>query len=153
MLRPGDVLMTEGGDLDKLGRGTVWKGEIPDCLHQNHIYAVRCFRHKLLPEFLASGDGFSVCPELFRGYWKTNDKPGHHQCNQGWLVADSAAVDRRTARHLQSLLTKDLPRSPAIVAGIEAQIATLTAYRKSLIHECVTGQRRITAADVAQVNR
>lgn len=27
---------------------------------------------------------------------------------------------------------------------IEAQIATLTAYRKSLIHECVTGQRHIT---------
>lgn len=27
---------------------------------------------------------------------------------------------------------------------LESQIATLTAYRKSLIHECVTGQRRIT---------
>jgi len=25
---------------------------------------------------------------------------------------------------------------------------TLTAYRKSLIHECVTGQRRIYEADV-----
>ena len=31
----------------------------------------------------------------------------------------------------------------AIVTGIQAQIATLTAYRKSLIHECVTGQRRV----------
>ncbi len=37
-----------------------------------------------------------------------------------------------------------------IKASIESQIATLTAYRKSLIHECVTGQRRITEADVAQ---
>ncbi len=36
MLRRGDVLMTEGGDLDKLGRGTVWNGEIENCLHQNH---------------------------------------------------------------------------------------------------------------------
>ena len=27
-LQAGDVLMTEGGDLDKLGRGTVWHGEI-----------------------------------------------------------------------------------------------------------------------------
>ena len=35
-----------------------------------------------------------------------------------------------------------------IVTGIETQIATLTAYRKSLIHECVTGQRRVTEADV-----
>ena len=31
---------------------------------------------------------------------------------------------------------------------ITAQIATLSAYRKSLIHECVTGQRRITEAEV-----
>ncbi len=31
--------------------------------------------------------------------------------------------------------------------GIEAQIETITAYRKSLIHECVTGQRRVTEAD------
>ncbi|MFB8418632.1 restriction endonuclease subunit S [Streptomyces albidoflavus] len=40
-LRRGDVLMTEGGDLDKLGRGTVWGGEIADCLHQNHVFALR----------------------------------------------------------------------------------------------------------------
>src|SRR4051794_15254503 len=39
-LQPGDVLMTEGGDLDKLGRGTLWRGEILDCLHQNHIFRV-----------------------------------------------------------------------------------------------------------------
>lgn len=35
-----------------------------------------------------------------------------------------------------------------IAKGIEAQIVTLNAYRKSLINECVTGQRRITEADV-----
>jgi type I restriction enzyme S subunit len=35
-----------------------------------------------------------------------------------------------------------------LVATIERQIQTLTAYRKSLIHECVTGQRRVTEADV-----
>ena len=34
--------------------------------------------------------------------------------------------------------------------GIEAQIATLIAYRKSLIHECVTGQRRVTDEDLKQ---
>jgi type I restriction enzyme S subunit len=31
---------------------------------------------------------------------------------------------------------------------LSSQIAILTAYRKSLIHECVTGQRRIAEADV-----
>jgi len=33
------------------------------------------------------------------------------------------------------------------------QINTLPAYRKSLIHECVTGQRRVTEADVARIEK
>jgi type I restriction enzyme S subunit len=40
-LRAGDVLMNEGGDYDKLGRGHVWNGEISPCIHQNHVFAVR----------------------------------------------------------------------------------------------------------------
>lgn len=53
MLQPGDVLMNEGGDFDKLGRGAVWHGQIPNCLHQNHVFRVRCNQSLLLPEFLA----------------------------------------------------------------------------------------------------
>jgi type I restriction enzyme S subunit len=40
-LRQGDLLLTEGGDPDKLGRGTFWDGQIPECIHQNHIFRVR----------------------------------------------------------------------------------------------------------------
>ncbi|WP_406395002.1 restriction endonuclease subunit S [Streptomyces sp. NBC_00882] len=53
MLRPGDVLMTEGGDLDKLGRGTVWQGELEGCLHQNHIFAIRPDPQHLVGRYLA----------------------------------------------------------------------------------------------------
>lgn len=41
LLQPGDVLMNEGGDYDKVGRGAVWSGEISPCIHQNHVFAVR----------------------------------------------------------------------------------------------------------------
>jgi type I restriction enzyme S subunit len=34
-LRKNDLLLTEGGDPDKLGRGSIWNGEIPECIHQN----------------------------------------------------------------------------------------------------------------------
>lgn len=40
-LVPGDVLFTEGGDRDKLGRGTVWQGQVNPCVHQNHIHCAR----------------------------------------------------------------------------------------------------------------
>jgi type I restriction enzyme S subunit len=38
-----------------------------------------------------------------------------------------------------------------LFAQIERQIETLVAYRKSLIHECVTGQRRVTEPGLNQV--
>jgi type I restriction enzyme S subunit len=38
-----------------------------------------------------------------------------------------------------------------IYRNITTQITTLVAYRKSLIHECVTGKRRIADADVAGI--
>ncbi|WP_218713019.1 hypothetical protein [Arthrobacter sp. BF1] len=51
LLRSGDVLMTEGGDRDKLARGCIWDGAIDPCVHQNHIFAVRT-NHQLLNMFL-----------------------------------------------------------------------------------------------------
>lgn len=53
-LQPGDVVMTEGGDYDKLGRGAIWNGEIEGCIHQNHIFRVRVDRDCLLPQFFAA---------------------------------------------------------------------------------------------------
>jgi type I restriction enzyme S subunit len=53
-LRSGDVLLTEGGDYDKLGRGALWEGQIDDCIHQNHIFRVRTDRTKLLPVVFAN---------------------------------------------------------------------------------------------------
>ena len=40
-LENGDVLMNEGGDNDKLGRGAVWNDEVKPCIHQNHVFAIR----------------------------------------------------------------------------------------------------------------
>jgi type I restriction enzyme, S subunit len=36
-----DLLLTEGGDPDKVGRGTLWGEELPEAIHQNHIFRVR----------------------------------------------------------------------------------------------------------------
>jgi len=42
----------------------------------------------------------------------------------------------------------DIKRTMAV---IEKQIAALTSYRKALIHECVSGERRITDGDLKRV--
>ncbi|WGO92796.1 restriction endonuclease subunit S [Pseudomonas viciae] len=40
-LRNGDLLITEGGDWDKVGRTAIWRNELPECLHQNHVFRAR----------------------------------------------------------------------------------------------------------------
>ncbi|MCD8335963.1 MAG: restriction endonuclease subunit S [Lachnospiraceae bacterium] len=51
-LQPLDVLMTEGGDPDKLGRGAIISAPPENCIHQNHIFRVRVNRNRLLPQYL-----------------------------------------------------------------------------------------------------
>lgn len=51
-LEQNDLLLTEGGDPDKLGRGTLWDGSIPECIHQNHVFRVRVHDVRLTPQFL-----------------------------------------------------------------------------------------------------
>jgi type I restriction enzyme S subunit len=52
-LKKGDILLNEGGDRDKIGRGWVWNEEIKDCIHQNHVFRVRLFDNGLNPYFIS----------------------------------------------------------------------------------------------------
>lgn len=64
-LQQGDVVMTEGGDHDKLGRGALWEHNLPDCIHQNHVFRVRTDRKKLFPTFFVH----YLQTELAKGYF------------------------------------------------------------------------------------
>ena len=58
-LRPGDILFTEGGDRDKLGRGWIWDGEIDECIHQNHVFRARLISEQLQSEIISwSGNSY-----------------------------------------------------------------------------------------------
>jgi type I restriction enzyme S subunit len=51
-LLEGDILYTEGGDKDKLGRGTIWNNEIQNCIHQNHIFRARLYLKTMSQKFV-----------------------------------------------------------------------------------------------------
>jgi type I restriction enzyme S subunit len=49
-LKPGDCLVVEGnGSIAQVGRAAMWRGEVEDCVHQNHILRARPLIH---PPFL-----------------------------------------------------------------------------------------------------
>lgn len=63
LLQPGDVLLNEGGDRDKLARGWVWEGQIDRCIHQNHVFRARIVDPRMDPYFL------SWTANTFGGRW------------------------------------------------------------------------------------
>src|SRR5262249_55416179 len=53
LLQDGDILMNEGGDRDKLGRGWIWQAQIPVCIHQNHVFRIRLYDRDFPSEYVS----------------------------------------------------------------------------------------------------
>ena len=52
-LQDGDVLFNEGGDRDKLGRGWVWRNQVAECIHQNHVFRMRPYAADIQQELIS----------------------------------------------------------------------------------------------------
>lgn len=141
-LRAGDVLMTEGGDRDKLGRGCVWHGEIEPCLHQNHIFAVQTSKDTLLPEFLE----YLTVSDVGRSYFDvTAIKTTNLACTSSSKVLAFTiplpSVEEQ-AKIVEALNTK-CAGIDALVAKKQQYLTEIENYKKSLIYEYVTGKKEV----------
>jgi type I restriction enzyme S subunit len=95
MLCPGDVLFNEGGDRDKLGRGWVWEGQLPECVHQNHVFRARLRTPGMQPRFYS---------------WFGNTIGASYFIDQGKQTVNLASLSMTKLREL-----------PVPVPGIEEQ--------------------------------
>ena len=141
-LRAGDVLMTEGGDRDKLGRGCVWHGEIEPCLHQNHIFAVQTSKDTLLPEFLE----YLTVSDVGRSYFDvTAIKTTNLACTSSSKVLAFTiplpSVEEQV-EIVEALNTK-CAGIDALVAKKQQYLTEIENYKKSLIYEYVTGKKEV----------
>ena len=138
-LREGDVLMTEGGDFDKLGRGYVWEGQVAHCLHQNHIFAVRPSVESLTPRFLA----IAMSSGYGRAYFTATSK-------QSTNLASTNSTKLRNLpmpvppvaeqRAITTFLDRETERIDALVAKVREAIDRLEELRTTLISAAVTGK-------------
>lgn len=67
LVHDGDLLVTEGGDWDKVGRTAIWKGGVDNCLHQNHVFKARVPSEQLLNAWVELVFNSSVGRDYFAG--------------------------------------------------------------------------------------
>lgn len=138
-LEGGDVLMTEGGDIDKLGRGAIWEGQIPECLHQNHIFRIRANRNLLDPAFYA----LVVESDIAKRYFNRVAK----------RTTNLASTNKTQVRAFRFPVPPTLEEQRQIVAVMNASKATtatlvnkqaaLGELKKALMHDLLTGRVRV----------
>ena len=92
---------------------------------------------------------FKIYEDVIPGIAAATTLPIFDQVKTGYLPTLQPPVEEQQA--ICAFLDNKLAEVKSIVTAINLQIKTLIAYRKSLIHECVTGQRRVTEADLKRV--
>ena len=141
-LKPGELLMTEGGDRDKLGRGTIWHGEIPGCLHQNHVFAVQVDEKYMLTKFL---DYLTASP-VGREYFDLTAKKTTNlaSTNATTILQFSVPIPPLTEQEkIITILDRNTATINEVIAEKETLVSDLESYKKSLIYEVVTGKRGV----------
>jgi type I restriction enzyme S subunit len=141
-LHSGDVLMTEGGDRDKLGRGCVWHGEIEPCLHQNHVFAVQTNETILLPEFLE----YLTASDVGRSYFDvTAIKTTNLACTSSSKVLAFTIPLPPIEEQIEivSFIKEHSLELNKLIMKKGLLVQELENYKKSLIYEVVTGKREV----------
>jgi type I restriction enzyme S subunit len=142
-LQAGDVLMTEGGDLDKLGRGTVWGGQVPGCLHQNHVFAVRPNLDVLDPQYLA----LLTTTHHGRAYFESTGARTTNLASTSSIKIADFPIPLLPPNRQRSLVTEiaaKLEHVNRISDATRRQIGLLRERRQALITAAVTGQIDVT---------
>lgn len=137
LLQHGDVLMNEGGDIDKLGRGCVWREEIKSCLHQNHVFSVR--PRLVEPEWLALWTSTLEAKRYFEQRAKrSTNLASISGTNIKELPVPMPSMDEQLSikTHIEISTKKIL----AIQLEMQQSIERLKERRAALITAAVTGQ-------------
>lgn len=141
-LSAGEVLMTEGGDRDKLGRGCVWLGQVEPCLHQNHIFALRT--NKLLNPYFLS---YVTTSKIGRVYFDiTAIKTTNLACtNSSKVLAFKLPLPSAgEQQQMVDYLDRQVDKIDKLISAKQSKIEKLEQYKRSLIYEYVTGKKEVS---------
>jgi len=138
LLQKGDVLMNEGGDNDKLGRGAVWQGQIDPCIHQNHVFAVRLTAPALSDWVSRFTSTHAARTYFFLRSKQSTNLASINQSNVRELPVPMPPEVERL--EIQAELERMSKATNDLIGHAIEHTSLLREYRLSLISAAVTGQ-------------
>ncbi|BCX05871.1 MAG: restriction modification system DNA specificity subunit [Candidatus Roseilinea sp.] len=144
-LKPGDLLVCEGGDI---GRTAIWEGQLPLCLYQNHLHRLRSLREDVFPFFYMYW--MQAAWTLLGLYGGSGNKTTIPNLSQSRLASFLIPLpplpeQREIARILQAVDRR--------IEAEEAYRAAAQELFRSLLHELMSGRRRLPADCVGATRR
>ncbi|HBP5575842.1 TPA: restriction endonuclease subunit S [Pseudomonas aeruginosa] len=137
-LQAGDVLFNEGGDRDKLGRGWVWRNEVENCIHQNHVYRMRPFLPEVLPELISHhGNTFGKAWFQSAGKQTTNLASINMTMLRMFPVPLGPADEQRELLCQLDVLIEQLDRQEK---AVELGLKQSAAQRQNILRAAFAGQ-------------
>lgn len=150
LLERGDLLYNRTNSPDQVGKAAVFRRSKEDQItFASYLVRLRV-NHRADPYFL----NYLLNCNGFLTYARKLAIPSVQQSNLNstrYCRMFIPLPPLREQRTIAASLDEKMEELRQIAESIQKQIDTLIAYRKSLIHECVTGQRRVTEADVRRV--
>lgn len=139
-LKGEDVLVNEGGDFDKLGRGAIWDGQISPCVHQNHVFVVRTDKSCLLPKFFNYLSGSQHGKKYYLGCAKQTTNLA--SLNSSQLKAFPVLLPPIDE---QSAICDFLASVDRRITLSEKKKSAAEALKRALMQDLLTGKVRVKA--------
>lgn len=137
-LKAGDILMNEGGDNDKLGRGAVWNAPFGPCITQNHVFFVRP-KDTRFSEWISLATNARYARDFF--YLHSNQSTNLASVSKTNLERFPVAIPPfEKMQSTLSDLTARLDLMEQTTKATRTSIERLREYRAALITAAVTGQ-------------
>ena len=133
-----DILITEGGDPDKLGRGCIWTGQVCKPVFQNHVFRIRTDVSLLSPRFLFN--------------YLQSHKAKTYSLNSAKQTTGIASINSSQVKETpillppiseQNSIAKILGTTDKVIQLTEKLITQKELQKKWLMNQLLSGKKRL----------
>ncbi|WP_321417614.1 restriction endonuclease subunit S [uncultured Desulfobacter sp.] len=138
LLEEGDILFNEGGDIDKLGRGWIWEGQIERCTFQNHVFRARLYVNEIQEKWIS---------------WFSNTFGQRYFMAEGKQTTNLASINKTMLSAFpvplppideQSELIREIEKKYSVIEKIEKDLddrfTMAENLRRSILKKAFTGK-------------